>query len=96
MWGFTKFAIAVGVVLFLFYLVSEHNTEREVQPGTPEYDAHMKQRIAECVKRELSEDLDKSRVELPVLPTPQERLAECRALESKIDKLYPGTRPTHQ
>ena len=94
MWSFVKFAIALGAILLIFYLIAREQHRHEIQPGTSEYAAYIQEQITACVRTRLAENLNRSRSELPVLPSRAEVEADCRAAVKDVDKLYP--RPQHQ
>jgi|SRR5467141_613457 hypothetical protein len=61
-----------------------------------EYEACIAEENAEfvrnCYRETFAEDLNKSRVELPAMPSPAERLRNCRAnlsISKSIEKYYP-------
>ena len=89
MWGLVKFVMALGVIFLIFYWIAGENSKREIQVGTPEYVDHIEGLIEECVSSRMAENLQRSRNELPLLPTRKEVEAACRAAVKQVDRLYP-------
>ena len=87
--GFIKFAVALGIILLIFYWIAGEKSKREIQPGTPEYATYLNGLVAECISSRMAENLKRSRSELPILPSHAEVEAACRASVKKSDALYP-------
>jgi hypothetical protein len=58
-------------------------TQESYERCVAEVAAARRENIAICVKQYLAEDLEKSRTELPVLPSRSEREADCRFIWGK-------------
>jgi hypothetical protein len=85
--------IVVGVAL-LDGMILPNGFARELSPA--EYKACVAKQDAEfvrnCYREKLAENLTKSRAELPVMPSQEERLRDCwgnLGLGKSIDKYYP-------
>lgn len=62
-------------------------------PGSPEYETWMHGLVVNCVRESEDRDLNRSRAEVPVLPTAREYYAQCRQLLEKTTDRFPGSRP---
>jgi hypothetical protein len=77
-------AILFGLAL-MFFLTHLYKPER-VRPGTPEYDAYIRQFMEECLKAP-------ARYDLPTSLSPTELEGACREAVLKADRFNPTARP---
>jgi hypothetical protein len=85
-------AILTGAFVLVAYGIFRHQG-RPAGPGSPEYADYIEGRIAVCVRERLAADRERSRGDLPVLPTPSDREGTCRFLTNEFDRHYPEARP---
>jgi hypothetical protein len=86
-YGCLTIIVAVGVLLWaVSYLFP---VRERPQPTKADYRACIAKRIDECIARSADEDLRKSRLDLPVLPTRREREVQCRGVVMETERLFP-------
>jgi hypothetical protein len=77
----------------VFIISAACKRTEKAPPGSPEYEAELSELVKDCVIEWMERDLQRSRIELPVLPNRAEYEATCRAVTIKTMDLYPEVHP---
>lgn len=94
LWTVLQIIVGLFVVFAILALIGPFlDTETRVEPGTSEHAEYIDREVTRCVSDGLAADLQKTRQELPVVPTLAERTAGCLSAVVEMDRLYPESRP---
>jgi hypothetical protein len=66
------------------------------QPPPLSYEQCVAERVAACVQESIDQDLDRSRRDLPVMPTRAEYWGQCRGLVVDNLRKWPGNECDHE
>jgi hypothetical protein len=98
-WGCLWIFLAVLALIFGIAAIFPPRPQQQKLVTWADYQACIADVVARCVSDGIQRDLKRSREELPVMPSRQERQADCRAqipgMEA-IDRLFPENEPMCQ